>query len=204
MPQINLLPPEVGQAARTRRLTIVVAFAGVAVLALIIFMWVLQGFTESRLNRDLAAQNATNAQLQQQVNELQHFAALRTDLQDRQAVLSEALATTVSWSGVLRDLALVIPDRSWITTFTGSVSAQPGVVIPAAPGGTLIGTVQVQGNSLDTDTIALWLTRVEQIKGWVNAWVSAFTKTAAGSTPVWQFTSTIDLTSKAAQPGGQQ
>ena len=71
-------------------------------------------------------------------------------------------------------------------------------------GGTLIGTVQVQGNSLDTDTIALWLTRVEQIKGWVNAWVSAFTKTAAGSTPVWQFTSTIDLTSKAAQPGGQQ
>src|SRR5439155_1127414 len=109
--------------ARNRRLTLVVAIAGAAVLALIVFLYVLQGFTESRLNKDLAAQNATNAQLQQQVNQLQHFATLRTQLQTEETLLSQALAGTVSWSGVLHDLSLVIPDRMWITSLTGSIAA---------------------------------------------------------------------------------
>jgi Tfp pilus assembly protein PilN len=205
MPQINLLPPELGERSRTRRRTVFVAIAGGAVLAVIVFAWVLQGFTESRLNRDLAAQNATNAQLQQQVNELQRFATLKTDLQTRETVLTQALAETVSWSGVLHDLSLVIPDRSWITGFTGSISAPIATApaVPTTPGTTLIGTMQFQGNAFDTETIALWLTRVEQVKGWVNAWVSSFSKAQVGSTPVWQFSSSVDLTAKAVVPGGQ-
>src|SRR5439155_17467332 len=105
----------------TRRQTVIVGVAGVAVLAVIVFAYMLQGFTESRLNKELAAQNATNAQLQQQVNELQHFATLRTQLQNEETLLSQALANTVSWSGVLHDLSLVIPDRMWITSLTGSI-----------------------------------------------------------------------------------
>ncbi|MDP9342451.1 MAG: PilN domain-containing protein [Actinomycetota bacterium] len=210
MTRVNLLPPEYRERAKTRRQTVMAAVAGAAVVAIIVFAWVLQGFTESRLNRDLAAQDATNAQLQQQVNELQHFATQRTELQNQETLLAQALANTVSWSGVLHDLSLVIPDRAWITSVTGSISAtgaatEPGVVPAPQPvtGPALIGTIQFQGQALDTETLALWLTRLEQVKGWVNAWISQASEGTVGTTPVFQFASSIDLTSKVAIPGGQ-
>ncbi len=205
MTRVNLLPPEIRERATTRRQTILVGLAGVAILAVIVFAYVLQGFTESRINRDLAAQNATNVSLQQQVNELEHFATLRTELQNEGTLLSQALAGTVSWSGVLHDLSLVTPDRLWITSLTGSIAPPAGVTptVPTTPGETLIGSLSFAGNALDSDTVALWLTRVEQVKGWVNAWVSSATASAVGATPVFSFSSTVDLSAKAAVPGGQ-
>jgi Tfp pilus assembly protein PilN len=209
MTRVNLLPPEFRERAKTRRRTVIVAIAGAAVVALVVFMYVLQGFTQSRLNKELAAQNATDAQLQQQVNELQHFETEKTQLQNEEALLSQALADTVSWSGVLHDVSLVIPDRLWITGLTGSVTppaaTTPGVpTAPTTPGTTLIGNISFAGTSLDTETLALWLTRLEQVKGWVNAWISTATASTVGSTPVFTFASTVDLTEKVAVPGGQR
>jgi Tfp pilus assembly protein PilN len=205
MTRVNLLPPELRERAQTRRQTVLVGILGGVILTVIVFAYVLQGFTESRINRDLATQNATNAGLQQQVNELQHFATLRTQLQTEATLLSQALAGTVSWSGVLHDLSLVIPDRMWITSLTASITPPVAVAptVPTTPGQTLIGSLSFAGTALDSDTVALWLTRVEQVKGWVNAWVSNATASAVGTTPAFTFSSTVDLTAKAAVPGGQ-
>src|SRR5207302_2006088 len=84
-------------------------------------------------------------------------------------LLAQALANTVSWSGVLHDLSLVIPDQAWITSFTGSISAPsavtaPGVVPAPTTGPALIGSIQFQGQALDTETLALWLTRLQQAR----------------------------------------
>jgi Tfp pilus assembly protein PilN len=203
MTRVNLLPAEFLERGKVRRKTVLVAAAGAAVLAVVVFAYVLQGFTQSRLNRELAAQNATNAQLQQQVNELQHFATLRDQLQSRETLLSQALTDTVSWSGVLHDLSLVIPDRLWLSGMTGSINPPAVASAPTTPGTTLIGSIQFQGTSLDTDTLALWLTRLEQVKGWVNAWMSSATSGAIGATPAFTFSSSVDLTQKVVVPGGQ-
>jgi Tfp pilus assembly protein PilN len=146
------------------------------------------------------------------VNELQQFETLRSQLQEKEQLLTAALADTVSWSGVLHDLSLVIPDRVWLTNFTGSLTAPTAGAVPApvgptgptTPGSTLVGNIQFQGSSLDTEDVALWLTRLEQVKGWVNAWLTQAGKAVVGSTTVFQFTSSVDLTAKATTPGGQQ
>ncbi len=207
MTRVNLLPPEFRERARIRRRTVMVSVAGVAVVAVIVFAYVLQGFTESRLSRELAAQNATNSQLQQRVNQFQRFETLRSQLQQREELLTAALADTVAWSGVLHDLSLVIPDRVWLTNLTGSLLGTTGTaapVTPGAPGSTLVGNIQFQGSSLDSEDVALWLTRLEQVNGWVNAWLTQAGKAVIGSTTVFQFTSSVDLTAKATNPGGQQ
>jgi Tfp pilus assembly protein PilN len=204
--RVNLLPPELRERAKTRRQTIVVAAVGSALVVLIVFLYVLQGLTENRLNKDLAAQNATNQQLQQQVNELQHFATLRSQLQQEEQLLTAALANTVSWSGVLHDISLVVPDRLWLTNLTGSLLGTTGTaapVTPTTPGSTIVGNIQFQGASLDSATLALWLTRLEQVKGWVNPWISQAAKSVIGTSTVFQFTSSVDLTAKATMPGGQ-
>jgi hypothetical protein len=64
----------------------------------------------------------------------------------------------------------------------------------------------------DFPTVAKWLTRLEQVKGWVNSWASSATRSAgagsAGSTDPnankVQFSASVDLTTEATVQGSKQ
>jgi Tfp pilus assembly protein PilN len=210
--QVNLLPREVKQRQVVRRRTGMIAVLGALVIGVIIALWFLQGVRLHKLDDQVAAQEATNAQLQAQVDSLQKFADQKANLDQRKAVLQSALVNTVEWSNVLDTLSRIEPDTMWLSSLSGTVTASSvasGETVPP-PGTTetpttdLIGSIQFQGNALDTSTISLWLTELEAVKGWVNPWVSSAQKADASGTEIWQFNSSVDLDSRAARKGGPQ
>ena len=209
MTQVNLLPREVQQRQTVRRRTGVVAAIGALVVGVIIAFWFLQGVRLHDIDEDLAAQNAVNADLQQQVTSLQKYADLKSSLDERKTLLQSALANTVEWSQVLNSVSDVEPDTMWLSSLTGTVASPtttipvPGVPETPTPGQELIGTIQFQGNGLDTNTMAEWLTRLEGEKGWVNPWMGSATLGDINGTPVWQFSSSVDLDPRAARKGGK-
>jgi len=204
--QVNLLPREIRQRQTTRRQTgVVVALGAVAVGALLV-MWFLQGIRLSNFNDKIDAQNATNQQLQTQVSALQHFADEQAALEARKAVLQSAVANTIKWSGVLNRVAQVEPAPMWLSSMTGTATP-PVAVVPGTPpatgaGAPLIGSLQFSGNALDSSTIALWLTNLEAVPGWDNPWFGSATKASVNGTPVWTFSSTVDLDTRAAHQRG--
>jgi Tfp pilus assembly protein PilN len=201
--QVNLLPRDIRQRATTRRRTGIVAALGGVVVAALLVIWFLQGMRLSDLNDKLDAQNATNDRLQAEVAGLQHFADEQTALEARKALLQSALANTIRWSGVLNKVSQVEPNTMWLDSLTGSITvATPGAPAPPTGGTALIGSLQFAGNALDTGTIALWLTNLETVPGWVNPWFSSASKTLVGGTPVWQFSSSVDLDTRATRSGG--
>ena len=210
MTAINLLPPEVRHRHRTKRQTALVAVAGAAVVAVLIFLWVLQGVHLSQVDQQVAEQKQTNAQLQVKIDQLHHFAELRSNLETQKKLLRQTLSGTVKWSGVLHDVSLVMPERMWLNTMTGTLTSTSttGAVPATAPtttGGAtnLVGSIQFDGDAMDKETIALWLTKVETVKGWVNAWLSEAQETKLGVTPVVTFSSSIDLSKAATKNGGR-
>jgi Tfp pilus assembly protein PilN len=208
MTQVNLLPREIRQQQRTRRRTALVVVAGAVVVAFVVFLYVLQGVRLSQVNKDLAQQEQTNAELQTQVDKLQHFADITAALNDRKKLLTSTLAGTVPWSGVLHDLSLVTPDTMWLTSMTGTLNSLTAPTVPppgttGAPTSQLVGSIQFQGDALDTKTVALWLTKLEQVNGWVNSWLSQAQKVTINTTRIVSFDSSVDL-SKAAAKGGRR
>jgi Tfp pilus assembly protein PilN len=206
--QVNLLPPELRQRQALRRTTSVVVVIGIGLLALVGFFYFLQTQRLGGVQDDLAAQNDRNAQLQTQIGELQPFADLQAELAAKEALVQTLFLNEVSWSGALLDVSRVIPDASYLTNMNGQVAAV--ATAPATPGTeetTLIGTMSFQGVAGGTDTIATWLTRLEQIRGWVNPWVTTASEDAPFS-GVYTFSSGLDLALTAAtdrgQGGGQQ
>jgi Tfp pilus assembly protein PilN len=209
MTTINLLPQEVKQRQRTRRSTVLVAFAGGAVVAILIGLWFLQGVHLSDTESKLAEQQQTNARLQGEISKLHRFEEIRNDLENRRTLLRRTLAGTVEWSGVLHDLSLVVPDRMWLTQMTGQLNTTSSApVAPVAPatgtgaGAALVGNIQFQGDALDKQTVALWLTKLETVRGWVNAWLSQASETDVGGTTVVTVNSSVDLTKRATKSGG--
>jgi Tfp pilus assembly protein PilN len=188
--QVNLLPPEIRQRAQTRKLTLMVIGAGLVLLMLVGFFFVLQSANLARVQDDLAAQQARNAAIDKQIAGLQEFAQLQTEATAKQALLKAAFANEVSFSGILLDLSRVIPSDAYLTTFSAQVAPPSTDLTTTSP---LIGTMTAAGQAQGADSLASWITRLESVKGWVNPWISTFAE-AGANTDRFTFNSGADLT----------
>ncbi len=201
MSQVNLLPPELHERQAARRRTHLVVVAGAAVLILLALFYVIQTFRLAGANNDLAEQQAQNSRLEAQVSELNRYAELQTQLQEKQQLLDTALQNEFSWSSALLDISRVIPDQAFLSSFSGSITATsvpstgvPTVTVGGSPD--IVGTISLQGTALATRTAALLLNQLENVKGWVNAVVNSLTETSTGS-KAYDFDAGLDLTKDA-------
>jgi Tfp pilus assembly protein PilN len=204
--QVNLLPPELRQRQAVRRTTSLVVAAGLAVLALIGAFYFLQTQRLAGAQDDLAAQEAVNAQLQTQIADLQPYADLQGELAAKEQLVATLFVNEVSWSSALLDISRVIPDAQYLTNLDGrlSVVTAGAAASPtaAAPDSTLIGSMSFAGVAKETETIATWLTRLDEIRGWVNAWAASSQESSAFS-GIYTFSSGLDLTGEAVTDRGQ-
>ncbi|HET6771267.1 MAG TPA: PilN domain-containing protein [Actinomycetota bacterium] len=201
--RVNLLPGEVRERQRVRRRGGAVAAVGVVALAALGAFYFLQQMRLNDLKQDLAAQQAENDRLRGEIAELQEFDQQQRELAASQDLLNTLLADEVRWSGVLRDISLVIPGQTWLTTLNGQLTQTEGTVQATEPSG-LIGQISFNGFGLSHRAVALWLTRLEDVEGFANPWVSTSQKTEIGLQEVVQFTSTTDLSAQilARSQGG--
>jgi Tfp pilus assembly protein PilN len=197
--RINLLPPEVGQRQQIRRRTLLVVVGGVVVVALILGMYFLQVLRLGRVEEDLAAQEARNADLRTQIAGLQDVTTLEVEISAARDLVASLLADRVLWSGVLRDISLVLPGETWLNGMTGTTGAPAAATEgqAAAPAGGLIGQVSFNGFAFDHRDVALWLSRLEDVRGFINPWLSTSAKTEIGSREVVSFTTSVDLSEQA-------
>ena len=207
MSQVNLLPSELRERQAIRRTTSLVVAAGLAVLALIGIFYFFQVQRLSQAQSDLEAQQSRNAQLETQIFSLQEFADLQAELASKEALMGEIFVNEVSWSSALLVVSRVIPDTSYLTNLTGQITPTVvGEVATAPTGGTpettLIGNMTFAGVANQTETIATWITRLEEVQGWVNAWVNSAQEDAPFSR-IYTFSNGLDLTQQAATARGQ-
>ena len=207
MSQVNLLPPELRQKQAVRRRTMLAAGAGAGVLALIVLFYFFQTMRLSSAQDELTAQEQTNGQLNAQIAELQPYAQLQATLAAKQGLVDVLYVNEVSWASVLLDVSRVIPDESYLTNLTGQITAPTGTQVGAAPTTELvpdmIGNVSFSGVALETETIASWLTRLEDIQGWVNPWVNNAQETGE-LTRIYTFEGAVDLTVEATTDRGSE
>ena len=207
MSQVNLLPPELRERQAIRRTTSLVVAAGLAALALIGIFYFFQLQRLSQVQSDLEAQQSRNAQLESEIVSLQEFAALQAELASKEALVAQIFVNEVSWSSALLDVSRVIPDTSYLTNLTGQITATiAGEVVTEPTGGTpettLVGNMTFAGVANQSETIATWITRLEQVQGWVNAWVNSAQEDAPGSR-IYTFSNGLDLTQEAVTERGQ-
>jgi len=203
MSQVNLLPHDVQEGQRYRRLTLTVLLAGAIVLALVLLLFFVQVGKLSSVNHDVEQAQQNNQVIQGQIDQLQKYEDLQVQAQAAQAELAAAYAGEVSFSGMLMDLSRVIPSDAYLTTFSSTISGPPAT----EGGGTqtttpLVGTITMDGEAIGFDSLSTWLTRLETVNGWVNPWmpsISADTSVANAFT----FSTSVDLTEDAETPRGR-
>jgi Tfp pilus assembly protein PilN len=201
--RVNLLPPELRQREVARRNTRLVILVGVGLLVLIGAFYFVQVMNLSEAKDDLAAQQQVNAGLEAQIAELQQYATLEQQLAAEQELVSAVYTNEVSWSNILLDVSRAVPSQAYLTNFTGQISmpSAEGTTVTTAPSN-LVGSISFAGEAKEMSTLAAWLARLEDVEGWVNAWVSSANETGP-YTKVYTFSSGVDLTSDVVTERGK-
>ena len=207
MSLVNLLPLELRERQAVRRTTSLVVAVGLAALALIGILYLFQLLRLSQVRSDLEAQQSTNARLVSQIASLREFAALQAELAAKEALIDVIFVNEVSWSSALLDVSRVIPDASYLTNLTGQIEATfAGEMVAEPTGGTpettLVGNMTFAGIANQTETIATWIARLDEVQGWANAWVNSAEEDAPGSR-IYTFSNGLDLTQEAVTERGQ-
>src|SRR5439155_23149867 len=199
--RISVLPQEVA-AVRTQRRQIVLASAGVAGLAvLLLFVWLAR---QTKVHDEESAADKAqqdNAQLQQQVAALQSVTALDTQLAQRRALVTNALSDDVAWTRLLQEIATVIPNDVWLTSFAGTKPSGGGGGGGGQSSSSAVGNINVNAMGFDHSSSARWLLRVGDLQSLTGVWLPSSSKAAGGNTVT--FTSTADLT-PAAKSGSER
>ena len=202
MTQVNLLPVEVQQRRTSRRQTTMVAAAVAGVMGFLFLVFILQSTRLATANRQLEEQAAANARLETEISGLTRFEELKQAVTTKETLLANVLRGEILWSNVLRDVSLVIPRDMWLTSLSGSMHASSTSTTTTSPvDGGLVGNIQFQGQAFAHTTVADWLTRLEQVEGWMNPWISTSSKSGTGTQV--SFSSSVDLGAEATTDGGQ-
>jgi hypothetical protein len=199
--QVNLLPPEIIQGQRTRRTALIVLGAGGVVLALLFGFYLLQGQRLADVEEQIDAQDQTNAQIQAEIDALQKSEDLQVQAQQKEELLAGAYAGEVAFSGVLMDVSRITPTDAYLQSLSVTTTpAQPGED-DEDTGATFVGNMAMGGEALGVDTVSQFLTRFEQVEGWVNPWASSITQVDA-FIDSWSYAITVDLTDQVLTPRG--
>ena len=191
MRPINLLPPEVAQEKHRRRrlyLALFGVFVYLVLLGVGVFWW--NGkVSDARAERD--AQLDVNRTLERELVSLAEAGELQERFEAKAELVQVALDNDVDWGIILNDLARLLPPRTWVETFTGSLVAEttPGVV----------GQVTFSGVGLDFPAVSAWLRSLdsEQFVGITGTWVNTASESVIGESEVVTFSSTAVLTEAA-------
>lgn len=202
MRRIDLLPARYVEQRRERRNAGVVVVAALLVLLLLLGYWFLLGSQIATENEKLENARIENAQLNQQIAELQRFADLEIEVQTKRQALASVFTGDIRWPALLTEIAMVIPGEVWLTNLTSSAGTAEGAGTVGTETATVrisntlpTGRIQFSGQSLSMPGVAKWLIRLGTVRAFSAIWLNSATaaEPAEGLPGLVTFDSTLEL-----------
>ncbi len=205
MPRVDLMPPEIAEAARFRRLQLAMGAAVLASVAVVAGLYLHEHSGVTSARAQLATAKTQQVGLQQRLASLQTVKDTYAEVQAKHQLLATAMGQEIRWSFYLNDLSLRIPSNVWLTAVSATESTAPGVsssgttaapaVAPAATSN--VGTISFSGIGMRHDDVAQWLDSLSRISGFATPTFSSSTESAIGPRSVVDFGSQASVTSQA-------
>ncbi len=179
MPRVNLLPPEVAQAAKARSLHRGLSLLVVAVMVLIGAGYGLASVQASSAQQGLDAANQRTVQLLAQQKKYIEVRKINSDLALTTAARQVGSSTEINWQSYLESIQSSLPSGTTIVTFNASTGsplvefAQPTVPLQ----GERIAELSFDATTHSLPDVPAWLNALAKLKGFVDASPSGVTLT---------------------------
>lgn len=171
VPRVNLLPPEVGQAAKARSLR-----AGLSLLVVAAMVIVGTGYALASLHAGTAQQsldrvNQRTVELLAQQKKYVEVRTVTSDLALTTAARQVGSSTEVDWKSYLESIQASLPGGTTIVTFTATTgSPLEEFIQPSVPlQGERIAELTFSAETASLPDVPAWLNALASLKGFVDA-----------------------------------
>lgn len=194
LPRVNLLPPEIAEGARFRRIQYGLGGGLLATVGVVALLYLAAVGGVNDATTELETANTTNTALQAETAKYADVQAVYARAAAAQAMLTQAMGEEVRFSQYMNDLSLTVPANVWLKNVTFAQAAAPAELGSTVPG---IGTVTFTGIGFQHDDVAVWLESLAKQKGYTNPYFANSTQALIGTRSTVNFTSTVTMTADA-------
>ena len=190
LPRVNLMPPEIAERVRFRRIQAGLGAGLLSTVAVVAALHLAAAGEVSDAEAEQAAATRRGAALAAQTAQFRDVEDVYARTASAQQVLASAMGQEVRFSQFLHDLSTTVPRDVHLTetTFTQTEA-------PTADGG--IGTVSFSGVARSHDDVAVWLETLAAQKGYTNPTFTGSTAEVQDGRRRVTFASTVTLTADA-------
>lgn len=198
MPRVNLMPPEIAEAERFRRLQL--AMGGAVVLAAVavggLYHHAKSGISAAQ--GEVTTAQAQSTSLNTKLHSLSSVSATYESVTAKQGLLQQAMGQEIRWSYFLNDLSYRIPSNVWLTAVSASEgSTTTATTATTATSDTAVGSMAFNVVGMKHDDIATWLDALAKEKGFANPTFSSSVEDAIGARGDVLAGTSVDLTTAA-------
>jgi Tfp pilus assembly protein PilN len=205
LPRVNLLPPEIEERQRFRKVQIGLGAGVLAAVAAVGALTLLASGAVGDAQSDLDAATARQSALQSEKAQYAEVPKVYAQVEDARAQLGQAMGQEVRWSYFLNDLSLKSPGKIWLTsmTVTQDVDGAAALTTPTVPGATTdyldkgLGTVSFEGFGYGHNDVAAWLDALAKQKGLTQPYFTKSAKEEIGDRSAVKFASQATITEEA-------
>ncbi len=194
LPRVNLLPPEIAERVRFRRIQYGLGGGVLAAVGVVALLYLAAVGSVNDATTELETANTTNTALRAETAKYAEVQSVYAQAAAAQAMLTQAMGEEVRFSQYLNDLSLTVPENVWLQNVTFKQADAPAVLGTTEPG---IGQVTFTGVGFKHDDVAVWLESLAKQKGYTNPYFTSSTKALIGTRATVNFTSTVTMTPAA-------
>ncbi|MGE0795135.1 MAG: type IV pilus assembly protein PilM [Acidimicrobiia bacterium] len=181
--RITLLPAEV-QAERAERRQLVLAGAGVGVLALgLVATGFLRGAQAGSIRSDASEVETATQVTEARIAELKPIEDLDAEIATRRQTAVVAATGDIEWKALVQEIAGALPEGVWLSSIAGT------------RGQSALSTVQFAGTAPDQPAVARFLLAMDGLDALDGTWLGG--ATADETTGLVTFTASTNLTEAA-------
>lgn len=220
--RINLLPAEIGEKNRQRQVWVYAIIGLAALVGILAAITLLRAAQAKSVSDQANKQEQKVKELELKARELEYLEELQKTFDNQKKVVQSVWTNEVSWAKVLQEIAAMMPDGLYLTSFNGKIDAQSVTNAPVAkdvgapgkagsaqpkPGAakelkigdkSVIGNIQIQGTAKSHREVGNWLYRVNRgMPSMTYAWITNQTlqdSAQSGSMSVVNFQGTSYVT----------
>ena len=201
LPRVNLLPPEIAEARRFKRVQL--ALGGAVVLSVLavggLYMHAHGGVGSAQDELTQAQQD--NTRLQAELTRYDTVTAMKDRVELAETNLRQAMGAQVLMSHYLSDLSLILPGNVWLTNVQMSLTGPTAATSTngALPSPDAIGSISFQGSALSHHDVAAMLSSLAKEKGFADPYFTQSAEAVVQNTDkkVANFKATVNLTVRA-------
>jgi Tfp pilus assembly protein PilN len=194
LPRVNLLPPEIAERVRFRRIQYALGGGVLAAVGVVALLYLAAVGSVNDATTELETATAANTVLTAETAKYAEVQAVYAQAAAAQAMLTSAMGEEIRFSQYLNDLSLTVPENVWLQNVTFKQEATPSALGTTEPG---IGQVTFTGVGFKHDDVAAWLDSLAKQRGYTNPYFTSSTKALIGTRATVNFSSTVTMTPAA-------